>query len=496
MADDIDIKDAANTTVAVATRDKGGREVQLVQLDLGNGSTVSPVEGTVPVSGTVAISNLPATQPVSANALPLPTGAATAAAQATATATLAEILAAVSATLAVGGTVSISNLPATQPVSGTVAISNFPGTQPVSGPLTDAQLRAADVPVSGTFWQATQPISAAALPLPAGAASETTLATLLSATAFQSRVPVLGQALMAASMPVVIASNQGNIPIVENATVYTGAAAQTAAVNNILESVSGSGGTASENFRAATVQVVSTGTAGTFIFEQSNDNVNWAALPVFNAALVTAVPITAAITATATAIVYSFPVRARFTRLRIVTPITGGSIQAFSRFSTEPWTPAAFLVASNTAANCQVTATLSANTPTLAAGTNRAAFLAGAAIWFDDSSTNLASNATFTGTSRDLTVTATATAMANAATYAQELVLSAESDVTGTLWLEVSRDNTNWRRIKSLATSAVTGGGFYAEIVHRPSWRYARVGFTNGAGAQARFTINSILKAI
>lgn len=32
-------------------------------------------------------------------------------------------------------------------------------TQPVSGPLTDAQLRALAVPVSGTFWQATQPVS-------------------------------------------------------------------------------------------------------------------------------------------------------------------------------------------------------------------------------------------------------------------------------------------------------------------------------------------------
>jgi hypothetical protein len=43
--------------------------------------------------------------------------------------------------------------------------------QPVSGPLTDAQLRASAVPVSGTFWQATQPVSAAALPLPTGAAT-------------------------------------------------------------------------------------------------------------------------------------------------------------------------------------------------------------------------------------------------------------------------------------------------------------------------------------
>lgn len=79
---------------------------------------------------------------------------------------------------------------ATQPVSGTF----FQATQPVSGPLTDLQLRATPVPisgtvvtggltdvqlratpvaVSGTFFQATQPVSAVALPLPANAAQET-----------------------------------------------------------------------------------------------------------------------------------------------------------------------------------------------------------------------------------------------------------------------------------------------------------------------------------
>ena len=40
-----------------------------------------------------------------------------------------------------------------------VPVSFGSGTFPVSGPLTDAQLRAAAVPVSGTFWQATQPVS-------------------------------------------------------------------------------------------------------------------------------------------------------------------------------------------------------------------------------------------------------------------------------------------------------------------------------------------------
>ena len=59
------------------------------------------------------------------------------------------------------------------PVSGTVTANTG-----LSQPLTDAQLRATAVAVSGTFWQATQPISAAALPLPTGAATETTLSAL------------------------------------------------------------------------------------------------------------------------------------------------------------------------------------------------------------------------------------------------------------------------------------------------------------------------------
>jgi hypothetical protein len=47
----------------------------------------------------------------------------------------------------------------TLPVTGTF----FQATQPVSGPLTDTQLRSSAVPVSGTFFQATQPVSIAAV---------------------------------------------------------------------------------------------------------------------------------------------------------------------------------------------------------------------------------------------------------------------------------------------------------------------------------------------
>jgi hypothetical protein len=87
---------------------------------------------------------------------------------------------------------------ATQPISGNVSIT---GTAAVSGPLTDTELRATAVPVSGTFWQATQPVSASALPLPTGAATETTLA------AVNGKLP----ALDSGRLPVVLPAGGGGL---------------------------------------------------------------------------------------------------------------------------------------------------------------------------------------------------------------------------------------------------------------------------------------------
>jgi hypothetical protein len=81
--------------------------------------------------------------------------------------------------------------PATQPISGTVSVSGsvavtgtfYQATQPVSiastvavsGPLTDTQLRASAVPVSGAFWQSTQPVSIAATVAVSGPLTDTQL---------------------------------------------------------------------------------------------------------------------------------------------------------------------------------------------------------------------------------------------------------------------------------------------------------------------------------
>jgi hypothetical protein len=160
--------------------------------------------------------------------------------------------------------VTVGNFPATQPVSGTVT---------ATGPLTDTQLRASAVPVSvasvpshpvtnagtfavqvtsapttavtGTFFQPTQPVSAVSLPLPTGAATEATLdartGSLTEAapasdtassglngrlqriaqrvTSLIAQLPAtLGQKTMAASLSVVVSSDQTAIPTTKQPT--------------------------------------------------------------------------------------------------------------------------------------------------------------------------------------------------------------------------------------------------------------------------------------
>lgn len=127
----------------------------------------SIISGTVTVSGTVAVSNFPASQAV--------TGPLTAAELAaleplavTGPLTAAQLVAA--EPLAVTGPITSAQLAALEPLA--VNVGNFPATQPVSGPLTNAELRAAAVEVDASG--ATVPVSVDSLPLPDGAATEDT----------------------------------------------------------------------------------------------------------------------------------------------------------------------------------------------------------------------------------------------------------------------------------------------------------------------------------
>lgn len=212
-----------------------------------------------------------------------------------------------------------------------------------TGTLTDTQLRATPVPVSGTFFQATQPVSVASLPLPTDAATQTTLAAL------NTKIPAQGEAAATASIPVTLSSdNMSDFDV-------TGAAAQTATVNNILSNPSGSTATAVDQYRSFTCQVVSTASGGTFIFEGSNDGTNFQAVPVYNQALVVRVPIVTAITATASSIIYEGSCNFNFLRLRIASTITGGSIQAFTAFTRTPLGTTSQIVSNGTAANLLAT---------------------------------------------------------------------------------------------------------------------------------------------
>jgi hypothetical protein len=77
--------------------------------------------------------------------------------------------------------VSLLSLPSLTAGSATIGAVNINGTVPVSGTFWQSTQ-----PVSGTFWQATQPVSAATLPLPTGAATaanQTTGNTSLSTIA-------------------------------------------------------------------------------------------------------------------------------------------------------------------------------------------------------------------------------------------------------------------------------------------------------------------------
>jgi hypothetical protein len=149
----------------------------------------------VPVTGAF----YQATQPVSAAALPLPSGAATSAKQDTGNTSLSNIdgkLPALGQALAAGSVPVI--LPAatitalTPPAS--ITVSNFPSSQAVTGTFWQATQ-----PVSGTFWQATQPVSAASLPLPSGASTAVKQPALGTAgTASADVITVQGIAAMTA----------------------------------------------------------------------------------------------------------------------------------------------------------------------------------------------------------------------------------------------------------------------------------------------------------
>ncbi len=130
--------------------------------------------------------------------------------------------------------------------------------------LTDTQLRASPVPMS-----------IAALPLPSGAATSANQGTLnATATSIDTKTPALGQATMANSRPVVIASNQSSVPVTPASIANYSADvtlqnAATAVGNGTAMDVSGVAGLG--------IQVAGAGTYG-IAWEGTIDGTNWIAV--------------------------------------------------------------------------------------------------------------------------------------------------------------------------------------------------------------------------
>lgn len=153
--------------------------------------------------------------PVSASSLPLPTGAAS-------ETTLNSVNAKLPSNLTVTATrLLVDGSGVTQPISGTVTANTG-----LVQPLTNTELRASPVSVSlaggtnsigsisntsfnvGNF-PSTQAITATSLPLPTGAATSQKQDTgNTSLNSIDTKTPTLGQALAAASVPVVLTAEQ------------------------------------------------------------------------------------------------------------------------------------------------------------------------------------------------------------------------------------------------------------------------------------------------
>lgn len=146
----------------ISTDEIAGVQHQYVKVEFGVDGSATPVSTADPL-------------PVTVLASVLPTDAATAANQQTDALTNSELRAApvpvsgdfYPATQPVSGTVSVDNFPATQAVSGTVNVGNLPATQPVSGT------------VAVSNFPATQPVSIATMPT-----------TPVTGTFFQATQPV------------------------------------------------------------------------------------------------------------------------------------------------------------------------------------------------------------------------------------------------------------------------------------------------------------------
>jgi len=146
--------------------------------------------------------------------LPLPTGASTSALQTAGNNSLSSIDSKITAVNTGAVVVSSSVLPTGAATSALQTTGNN-SLSSIDGKT--ATLVSGRVPVDGSA--VTQPISAASLPLPAGAATQATLSSI------DAKFSALGQNTMSASTPVVLSSNHSDISVKNKSSSFSNIAA-------------------------------------------------------------------------------------------------------------------------------------------------------------------------------------------------------------------------------------------------------------------------------
>lgn len=244
--------------------------------------------------------------------------------------------------LTTSGALRVDNSGVTQPVSGTF----WQATQPVSGPLTDAQLRAAAVPVSlasvpthgvtGTFWQATQPVSIASMPT-----------TPVTGTFWQATQPVsgtitaVGSAANGATVsgnPVLIGASDGSnartIKVATDGTLLINGVQDARQTSNITSASSIVGPYSVSNRNVVTISISGSYAGVTFVIEATDDGTNWYSLQCINnatgQAASTWTPGTNALASYDTAVGGYTQVRVRATAWTSGTAVVGVSNQVFA----------------------------------------------------------------------------------------------------------------------------------------------------------------------
>ncbi len=179
------------------------------------------------------------------------------------------------------------------------------------------------VPVDGSG--VTQPISASSLPLPSGAATEITIASLLTQANFNSRIPTLGPALRAGSIAVALPTDQTPVPAsLPDAALTTYTQAGVIAINTILVTLDllAYGGVA--------FQCTSMGTTGVVTAEWSIDNATWVTASINSQAGAVATTFSAAG-------LFNVVRQARYLRFRMSTATTAGTTTIqFERYVSLP----------------------------------------------------------------------------------------------------------------------------------------------------------------